>query len=145
VVGGKLRVLDPIGRHHFVPLPVQHFEEVGRPRASDPVGRCSVRRISGTSGKVHDHWDAELFGQQNSLSAHFAVVLRAILVRMQRVSMTTQGADLGTVIGQDLMKLRERSGIFEHRELAVGVAHVISGAQFDGINVERRELLENHG
>ena len=33
VVGGELRVLDPIGRDHFVPLPVE--DSSGSPEATD--------------------------------------------------------------------------------------------------------------
>lgn len=49
------------------------------------------------------------------------------------------------MIGQDFLELRERGGILEHGELAVGVAHIVPGAQFDSRDLDCREFLENHG
>jgi len=49
VVGGELRVLNPIGRDYFVPLPVQDLVIVGTSRARDPVGSGGVERIAGAS------------------------------------------------------------------------------------------------
>jgi hypothetical protein len=62
---------------------------------------------------------------------------------MQGVPVTTQGADADSVIGQNVVKLGEGSGIFEHREFAVRIARIVSGSEFDCVDVERREFLEN--
>src|SRR5277367_1531141 len=70
MVGRKLRVLHPVRRDHFAPLPVQHLQVVGRPRTRHPVGGRRVRRIAGTSGEINHNGDAELFREQDSLSAH---------------------------------------------------------------------------
>src|SRR5579864_418309 len=59
MVRGEFRVLDPIGRNHLVPLPVENFAVVRRPWAGDPVGGGSIRGIARTSGKVNDHRNAE--------------------------------------------------------------------------------------
>ena len=37
VIFGELRLLGPVRRRHFVPLPVQDFQILRRPRAGDPV------------------------------------------------------------------------------------------------------------
>ena len=49
------------------------------------------------------------------------------------------------MIGQHLLKLGEGCGIFEHRELAVRIAGIVSRAQFNRVNVERFEFIENRG
>ena len=70
-------------------------------------------------------------------------LLRMIFIRMQRVAVTTQRADLRAMVGQDLLELSQCRRIFEHRELAVSVAYIVSRGQFDGINMQRREFLED--
>ena len=70
-------------------------------------------------------------------------MLRPSLVRMQRVAVTAQGADGDAVIGQNFLKLGEGGGVFEHRELAVRIARIVAGAEFDGIDLERYEFLQN--
>src|ERR1039457_4662444 len=43
VVRGEFGVANPIRRNHLVPLPVENFAVVRRPRAGDPVGSASMR------------------------------------------------------------------------------------------------------
>jgi hypothetical protein len=71
------------------------------------------------------------------------MLLRMILIRMQRVAVATQRADLCAVIGQDLLELSQCCGILEHRGLAMSIAHVVARGQFDGINMERCEFLKD--
>jgi len=71
------------------------------------------------------------------------VLLRMGLIGMQRVAVTTQGADGRAVIGQNSLKLGKSRGIFEHRELAVRIAGIVPRAEFDGFDMERRLFLEN--
>jgi hypothetical protein len=47
------------------------------------------------------------------------------------------------VIGQNPLQLGERRPIFQHGELAVGIAGIVSRAEFDRIDMERREFLED--
>ncbi len=145
MVGGELCVFDPVGRDHFAPLPVEHLQVIGRPGAGHPVGSSGMGRIAGASGEIDHHGDAELFGKQDGLAAYLAVVLRMSLIGMQRVAMTTQGADADSVVGENLLELGEGRGIFEHREFAVRIAGIVSGGEFDGVDLERREFLENRG
>ncbi len=49
------------------------------------------------------------------------------------------------MIRQNVLKIRKRGRFVEHRKLAVGVANVISRAQFHCINMEGLELFKNHG
>ena len=62
---------------------------------------------------------------------------------MQRVTVTTQGADGGAVVGQNFLKLGEGGGIFEHGELAVRIAGIVAGTEFYGVDMKRLEFLEN--
>ena len=145
VVGGELCVFDPIGRYHFIPLPVEHLEVIWRPGAGHPVGGGGMGRIAGASREVDNYGNPKLFGKQDGLAAYLAVVLRMGLIRMQRVAVTTQGTDADSVVGENLLELGERCGILQHRKLAVRIAGIISRAEFDGINLERREFLQDRG
>ena len=89
VIGGELRVFDPIGSDDLAPLPVEDLEVIGRPRAGDPVGSGGMRRIAGASGEVDYHGDAQLLGEQDRLAAHLPVVLRPGFIGMQGVAVTT--------------------------------------------------------
>ena len=102
-------------------------------------------RIARASGEVDHHGNPELFGKQDGFTAHISILLCAVLVWMQCVAMTTQGADTDAVVGQHLLKLSERSGIFEHRKFAVSVTWIVSRGEFDGIDSERDEFLKNGG
>src|SRR5580658_7864954 len=62
---------------------------------------------------------------------------------MQRIAVTTQGADLRTMIGKHLLKGRERAAIVKHRQLTVRITRIIPRAKLDRIDAQRSELLEN--
>ena len=134
VVGGEFAVLAPIGSDHFVPLPVEDFEVVGRPGTGDPVGSGRVRGVAGTSGEIDDNGDAELFGQQDRLATDLAVFLGARRVGMQRIAVTAERADRDAVVFQDLLELGQGGVVVEHGELAMRVAGIIAGAEFDGVD-----------
>jgi hypothetical protein len=63
---------------------------------------------------------------------------------MQRVAMTTQGTDADAVVGENPLKLGEGRSVFQHRELAMRIAHVVPRGKFHGINMQFRKFLENH-
>src|SRR5271169_443009 len=105
VISSELCVVDPIRCDYFAPLPVEDLEVIGRPGAGDPVGSSGRGRIAGASGEVDYHGDAELFGEQDGFAADLPVMLRTGFIRMQRVAVTTQSADAGAVIGQNLLKV----------------------------------------
>ena len=64
-------------------------------------------------------------------------------IGMQRVAVTTQRADGHSVIGQNFLELSQGVGIFQHRELAVRVARIVSRAEFHGVDLQRRKFLEH--
>jgi hypothetical protein len=143
MVGGKFPMLNPIGRHHLVPLPVEDFEEVGRPWAGDPVGGGRVGRVARTAREIHHHGNAQLFSEQDGLAARLASQLGAGLVGMQRVAVATERADGRAVIGQHLLKLGKGGAVLEHGELAVRIAGIAARAKLHGRDVEGFQFIEN--
>ena len=98
------------------------------------LGAVALRRVAGASGEVDDDGDAQLFGQQDRLAADFAIVLGARRVGMQRIAVAAQGADGEAVVFQDLLELGECGVVVQHGELAVRVAGIVAGAEFDGVD-----------
>ena len=143
VVRGEFCMLDPVGCDDFIPLPVKHFAEIRRPRARDPVRCGGVWRISRATGKIHCHGDSQLFGQKDGLTACLTMRLGDGLVRVQPIAVAAQSADGEAVIAQNLLELRQCRRVFQHRELAMRIADVVSRPQFDGTDVEFVELIEN--
>src|SRR5271156_7200776 len=143
VMLGEFGVLDPIRRDHFVPLPVENLQIFRRPRTGHPIGRSGARRITGATRKVNHHGYPKFFREKDRLAAHRSVLLCARLVRMQGVSVTAQGADLRPMVGKHLLKCGKGAAIVKHRQLAMRISRIISGAKFDSINAQRSELLEN--
>ena len=64
---------------------------------------------------------------------------------MERVAVATERADGDAAIGEKLLEFGEGLGVVEHGELAVRVAGIIAGAEFDGVDVEGFELVEDGG
>jgi hypothetical protein len=64
---------------------------------------------------------------------------------MQRVAVTTQGANADAMIAKNALEISEGRSVFEHGELAMRIADIVSRGKFDGANLERREFLENYG
>ena len=143
MVGGELAVLAPVGRDDFVPLPGEDLEIVGRPRTGDPVGCGGLGRVAGAAGEIDDDGDAEFFRQQDGLAADIAVVRGAGRIGMERVAVAAERADGDAAIGEELLKFGEGFGVVEHGELAVRVAGIIAGTEFDGVDVKGLKLVEN--
>src|SRR5689334_14731184 len=105
MVGGEFRVFLPVRRYYLVPLPVEDRAEVRRPRAGDPVGSLGIRSVTRASGKIDHRRYSKLFGKQNCLTAYVTMLLPDGLVGMERVAVTTQGADAEAMIGDDLLEI----------------------------------------
>ena len=45
------------------------------------------------------------------------------------------------MVGEDFFEIGEGGGVFEHGKFAMGVAGIISGAEFNGIDLERLEFF----
>ncbi len=71
VIGGKFCVLGPVRNDFLLPLPIQQFQEIGRPGAGHPVGKLGIVAVARTSGEVDDHRNAEFLGQQDGLLVDF--------------------------------------------------------------------------
>jgi len=64
---------------------------------------------------------------------------------MKRITVTAQRTDADTMIGHNLLELTECGGVLEHREFAVCVAGIVTSSELYGINLQRRQFLENRG
>jgi hypothetical protein len=49
------------------------------------------------------------------------------------------------MVGEDFAEFGESLRVVEHGELAVRVAGIIAGAEFDGVDVEGFEFVEDSG
>jgi hypothetical protein len=143
VILRKLSVLLPVGRHLLLPLPFEHVKIFGRPRASYPVGILGCIAITGAAGEIDDHGNPELGGQFYGVFAGVAVALAGSGDRVQRIAMAAEGTDRKAVVLQLLLKLFQFTLALEHRQLAVRIAGVVTGAQFNRVDVERLELLDD--
>src|SRR5580698_8686187 len=143
VILSEFCVLDPIRSDYFVPLPIEHLQIFRWPRTRHPVRRGSVRRIAGTTGKIDDHGDAKFFRKPDGLATHRSVLLRMRCIRMQGIAVRTQSADMRAMVGEHLLKFREGATIVQHRQFAVRITRIISGAKFYGIDAQRGKFPEN--
>ncbi len=82
MVGGEFPVPDPVGLDLFLPLPGEHIEIFGRPRAGDPVRIFGLVGIAGAAREIDDDGNFQLFRQQDGLATGFGVGLGDIAIRM---------------------------------------------------------------
>jgi hypothetical protein len=66
-------------------------------------------------------------------------------IGVERVAVAAKGADGDAAIGEELLEFSESFGVVEHRQLAMRVAGIIAGAEFDGVDVEGLEFVEDSG
>jgi hypothetical protein len=55
---------------------------------------------------------------------------------MKRVAVTAQGTDFKPVIVQDLLPLREFLLVVKHGQLAMRIARIVAGPEFDSVDVQ---------
>jgi len=129
VIGGELRLPDPIGRHHLLPLPLEDLEVIRRPRAGHPIGPFRLRGIARTAAEIHHHRHAQLLRQPDGFAAHLLVVFGVRPIRMQRIPVAAQCADGEPLIVELLFEFVELRPVIEHGELAVRIARIVPGAR----------------
>src|SRR5581483_8245632 len=66
-----------------------------------------------------------------------------ILVGMQRIPVATQGADAESVIVEEFLEAAQSRTVLDHGKLAMRVADIISGGEFDGMDVQFRQFVEH--
>ncbi len=88
VLGGEARRFRPVRNRFFLPLPVEHFEELGRPGRGHPVWMARLLRIAGAARKRDDDRHFHLQRQPHCFSKYVVVRLGGWPVRMQRVPVT---------------------------------------------------------
>ena len=133
----------PIGRHHFVPLPVQHIQIIRRPGAGDPVGRFGIGAVAGAARKIHHRADAQLFGQQDGLPAGLAMLGRDFLVGMQRIAVAGQRRNGQAGIGDLALEGLEFVRLVQQRQMQMRVAGIIAGAEFHHLDAHGFQLLQH--
>src|SRR5439155_13570702 len=99
--------------------------------------------IARTARKVDAHRHAQLLRQQDGLAADLLIVFGNLLVGMQRVAVTAQRTDGEAVVGKLLLEVEQLRYFVQHRELAVRVAGIIARAQFDRIDIDALQFLQN--
>ncbi len=68
---------------------------------------------------------------------------RAISLSDEGIPVRAERADRKSVVGQLLLEIVQRRFVRKHRQLAMRIARIIAGAQFDRRNVERAQLFED--
>ena len=143
MVLGELGALLPVRDHLLFPLPFQEVKVVGRPGRWRPTGILGVVGVAGTAGEVDDRFDAELLGQEDGLSADLDTILSELFVRMERVAVTTQGADGDALVVELLLELLELWRGAQPLQLQVRVAGVVACPQLERPDSERLDLLDH--
>jgi len=64
-------------------------------------------------------------------------------IGMERVAVAAKSADGDAAIGEELLEFGEGFGVVEHGKLAMRVAGIIAGSEFNGVDVQAFELVEN--
>src|SRR5262252_9349151 len=80
----------PIRNHFLLPLPLDRFRVLRRPAISDPVRHGIGGTAPWTSRETDNDLDPEPFGKQNGATECFGVLLRDLLIGMNRVPVTAQ-------------------------------------------------------
>jgi hypothetical protein len=143
MIGGELGLTDPVRLDDFLPLPLERVEILGRPRTGDPIGPLRTGRIARAAREIDHHRYAQLFGEADSLAAHFLVMLGVVPIRVQGVSVAAEGADGEALVRQSRLEGRKRGTVFEHGELAMSVSRIVARSQLDGVDFVALELLQN--
>jgi len=136
---GKRGLLFPIGDGNLVPLPIEDFQEIRRPRAGDPIRRFGSRVVAGAARKGGDDGHADARGEFDRIGEDAVVGGGGAFVRMEGVSMARERADFESAVrdrGEKLVAFRAAGE--EVRRLAMGIARVGSRPQFNRFTPEIR-------
>src|ERR1700676_479472 len=140
VLGGFLPVRDNL----FLPLPVQHFSELGGPAISCPVWHNVRRRTAGTPGEAHDDFDVEHFREKNGLAKGVDIFLRALGDGMNGITVATERSDAdASAFKFFLPSFGFRAIRDELVEWTVMIVRVAAGTDFHGFKPECRNFVEH--
>ncbi len=143
VVGCELAGFRPIRCCHFLPLPVQDLQEVRRPGAGHPVRVSGVRRVAGAPRKGDHVLHADLVGEPDRLPEGLIVSAGRLLVRMERVSMARQCADLQTPAGDEVHEsLLPVTVVDQFIDIAVTVSRCASCPDLDRFDTRLLDVIE---
>ena len=140
------RGLLPVGNQNLVPLPVENLRVVVRPRACDPVGVLRIGAVAGAAGEADYRVDAELLAHEDRVDEVVVVLFRDFLVRVDRIAVAAEGADLQAVPVHRLLELAERLLVVKKDlGLAVGVARVAAASDLDALGAGIRKIFHRFG
>ena len=108
----KFRRFFPVRHKNLFPLVLQNFKEILRPRAGNPVRALRLGTIPGAAGKAYDPVDAQLFRKQNGIDKFLMEFPGNFPVRMDRVSVTAQRAELQPVPVHGLLEFLQFAVVF---------------------------------
>src|ERR1019366_10001367 len=98
MLAGKLRRLLPARNNFLFPLPVENLAKLRRPAKGGPVGHGVGRAATRASGKTHDHFDVEFFGEEHSAAKDLGARLSRLGVGMKRIAMTTESCHMNIAV-----------------------------------------------
>ena len=134
----------PVRNRHLVPLPFECLAVIRRPGARHPVRSTSIRTVAGTTGEAVDDVDAELDGETRGLAPRLVRLARERLVRVKRVAVAAEGADLQAALFDRIEQRTTLARVGEQRiGIAVGTARIVAGAELDGIEPECHDAVEH--
>ena len=134
----------PIGNGDFIPLPIPEFRILRRPGEVAPVRILRGERVPRAARQQVDHGDFQLLRQPHRLFKNPMMLPRNLLVRMQRIALTGEGADEQThlfdrfpIAIEILPVLQKLPGV------AVCVTRISSGSHFDAVETGGGDLLDH--
>src|ERR1019366_5294024 len=113
MLAGKLRRLLPVRNYFLFPLPVENLAKLRRPAKSGPVGHGVGRAATRASGKTHDHFDVEFFGEEHGSAKGLGVALSQLGVRMKRVTMTTESCHMNIAVCESILPRAQLAGVVQ--------------------------------
>ncbi len=140
---GERSLLLPIRNRHLVPLPLENLQKIRRPRAGDPIRGLGTGMVSRTARECGDHGHPDLGGKLHRVLKDLVVRSGQLFVRMDRISVAGKRADLQAA-GRDGFDKCLPLGLARQKlsRLAVGIAGVGAGAEFDGFAAQTRDVRE---
>ena len=140
-LGERDEVLPVVDEH--LPLVLEDLAEVIRPRAGDPVRILRGLAVAGAAGEAVDLVQAVFFRHEDRV-AHVLVVRRGeLLVRVNRVAVAGERADLHVILLDDIAEFLELCLVVQQDlRVAVVLAREAAAADFDHLDAHGLEVLQ---
>src|SRR5581483_8991757 len=145
VVAGEARRVAPVRDRFLLPLPLEHVEELGRPRGRHPVGMRGGVGVAGTAGEGDDDRDVELVREADGLPKELVVLARRLRVRVERIAVARERADRQPRV-LELVPERVRAAVALQQRVHVEMiaAGPSAGPELQRLNLPERSNLVDH-